>query len=386
MRETNTMPGYAGSSWYFLRYMDPHNEHAFADRAATDYWQQVDLYVGGTEHAVGHLLYARMWTKALHDLGYIGFDEPFKRLLNQGMIQGSSRFVYRVAGTNHFVSHGLKSKYETSALHVDVSLVDDVHLNIEAFKSWRTEYQDATFELENGSYICGAEVEKMSKSKYNVVNPDDIILQYGADTFRMYEMFLGPIDMSKPWDTKGIEGVYRFVKKLWRLYADETKGWIVTTEAPTDAENKVLHKTIKKITEHLERFSFNTCISQFMITVNELTTLQCHKAAILEPLAVVLSPFAPHVAEELWHQLGHTTTIVDAPYPTYEERFVVDNTKVYPVAINGKPRAEMEFALDMDEAALKAAVLTNDAILKYTEGKEPKKFIYVKGKMINIVI
>jgi len=386
MRETNTMPGYAGSSWYFLRYMDPHNEHTFADRAATDYWQQVDLYVGGTEHAVGHLLYARMWTKALHDLGYIGFDEPFKRLLNQGMIQGSSRFVYRVAGTNHFVSHGLKNKYETSALHVDVSIVDDVHLNIEAFKSWRTEYQDATFELENGAYICGAEVEKMSKSKYNVVNPDDIILQYGADTFRMYEMFLGPIDMSKPWDTKGIEGVYRFVKKLWRLYADETKGWIVTTEAPTDAENKVLHKTIKKITEHLERFSFNTCISQFMITVNELTTLQCHKAAILEPLAVVLSPFAPHVAEELWHHLGHTTTIVDAPYPTYEERFVVDNTKVYPVAINGKPRAEMEFALDMDEAALKAAVLTNDAILKYTEGKEPKKFIYVKGKMINIVI
>ena len=430
-RETNTMPGYAGSSWYFLRYMDPHNGTEFAGRAATDYWQQVDLYIGGTEHAVGHLLYSRMWTKALHDLGYIGFDEPFKKLLNQGMIQGSSRFVYRydisylpfekgqrkdgqeLSTKTYFISKNIFDKkfnekvssedtlnyfegenfnicdiekVTTTISRVDVTIVDGVELDIEAFKEWRPEYANAQFVLEDGKYICGSEVEKMSKSKYNVVNPDDIVTQYGADTFRMYEMFLGPIDMSKPWDTKGIEGVHRFLKKLWRLYADEQKGWIVTDEAATDAELKVLHKTIKKISEDMERFSFNTSVSQFMITVNELSTLNCHKRAILEPLAILICPFAPHIAEELWHKLGNTISVVNAQFPVFENKYVVDNSKNYPVAINGKPRVEMEFALDADPAEVEQAVLANENVQKWLEGKTPKKFIYVKGKMINVVI
>ncbi len=386
-RETNTMPGYAGSSWYFLRYMDPKNDAEFASKSATDYWREVDLYIGGTEHAVGHLLYSRLWTKVLHDLGHISFEEPFKKLVNQGMIQGSSRFVYRVHGTKQLVSAGLKNEYQTNAINVDVNIVNGLELDIEAFKKWRPDYADVEFILEDGKYICGAEVEKMSKSKYNVVNPDDIVNNFGADTFRMYEMFLGPIDVSKPWEQKGIEGVHRFIKKMWRLYADEQTGWIVTDEAATDAELKVLHKTIKKIGDDIERFSFNTAVSQFMICVNELTTLNCHKRAVLEPLAVLITPFAPHLAEELWQNcFGNTTTVLDAPFPAYDEKYTVDNSKVYPVAINGKTRAEMEFALDIEQAALEAAVLADETIQKWMEGKPVKKFIYVKGKMINVVV
>ena len=386
-RETNTMPGYAGSSWYFLRYMDPGNNTEFASKAATSYWKQVDLYVGGTEHAVGHLLYSRMWTKALCDLGYIEFDEPFKKLLNQGMIQGSSRFVYKINGTNKFVSAGMKNEYDTHPLRVDVHIVDGLELDTNAMKSWRPEYADAAFIAEeDGRFLCSAEVEKMSKSKYNVVNPDDIVTQYGADTFRMYEMFLGPIEISKPWDTKGIEGVHRFLKKMWRLYADEQKGWIVTEDSPVEAEFRVLHKAIKKISEDMERFSFNTSVSQFMITVNDLTALGCHKRSILEPLAILICPFAPHIAEELWHKLGNDTTVVAAQFPHFEERYVTENTKKYPVAINGKTRIEMEFPLDAEKAAIETEVLANETIIKWLEGKAPKNFIYIKGKMINVVV
>ncbi|RYG52500.1 MAG: leucine--tRNA ligase, partial [Chitinophagaceae bacterium] len=313
--ETNTMPGYAGSSWYFLRYMDPHNEEVFCNRQVSDYWGQVDIYIGGTEHAVGHLLYSRMWTKALFDLGFIGYDEPFRKLINQGMIQGSSRFVYRVRGTNEFVSAGLKDQYETDEIHVDVNIVDGVELDTEAFKKWREEFNDATFILENGKYICGVEVEKMSKSKYNTVNPDELVAKYGADTFRMYEMFLGPVEMSKPWDTKGIEGVHRFLKKLWRLFFDEIKGKVWNEEKATDAELKVLHKSIKQIEEATERFSFNTGVSGFMIAVNELNDLNCHKKEVLQTLLILLTPYAPHIAEELWKQLGNEGSVLDAAYP-----------------------------------------------------------------------
>lgn len=386
-RETSTMPGYAGSSWYFLRYMDPGNDQEFASRKATDYWREVDLYIGGTEHAVGHLLYSRMWTKVLFDLGYISFDEPFKKLVNQGMIQGSSRFVYRLRGTNQFVSYGLKDKMATDELHVDVNIVDGVELNLDAFRKWRPEFADADFILEDdGKYICGTAIEKMSKSKYNVVNPDDIVAQYGADTFRMYEMFLGPIDVSKPWDTKGIEGVHRFLKKLWRLYFDEQKGWIVTDEATTEAELRIIHKTIKKIGEDIERFTLNTSVSQFMICVNELTALNCHKLTVLEPLVITIAPFAPHLAEELWHRLGHETSVTNAVFPLYEERYVTENTKNYPVAVNGKTRIEMEFALDASQDTVEKAVLADPVIVKWLEGKVPKKVIYVKGRMINVVV
>jgi len=385
-RETNTMPGYAGSSWYFLRYMDPHNDEAFASRAATDYWRQVDVYVGGTEHAVGHLLYSRMWTKALYDLGHITFQEPFRKLINQGMIQGSSRFVYRVRGTNTFVSYGLKDQHETDKLHVDVSLVDGLELDTERFKRWRPSFADAQFILEDGKYLCGAEVEKMSKGKYNVVNPDDIVNQYGADTFRMYEMFLGPLDVSKPWDTKGIEGVHRFLKKLWRLFHDEQKGWIVNEEAATEAELRIIHKTIKKTEEDIERFAFNTAVSQFMICVNELSALDCHKRDVLEALTVLICSFAPHMAEELWHGFGHESSVVTAIFPKYEDKYVIENTKKYPIAVNGKTRAEMEFPLDAEQAVVEKEVLADETIKKWLDGKEPKKFIYVKGKMINVVV
>jgi len=385
-REVNTMPGYAGSSWYFLRYMDPHNEHSFADRAATDYWKQVDIYIGGTEHAVGHLLYSRMWTKALYDLGYISFDEPFRKLVNQGMIQGSSRFVYRERGTNTFISAGLKGNYETDKLHVDVNIVDGLELNIEAFKKWREEYTDADFILEDGKYICGAEVEKMSKRWFNVVNPDDVVAQYGADTFRMYEMFLGPIEQSKPWETKGIEGVHRFLKKFWRLYFDEQKGWIVNDTPAEEAALRALHKTIKKISDDTERFSFNTCVSQLMICVNELTSLNCHSREVLEPLVAVICPFAPHLAEELWHKLGHTDTVVAAAFPAVDEKYIAESSKKYPVAVNGKTRTEMEFAIDVDQATIEKAVLADETVVKWLEGKTPKKIIFVQGRMINIVI
>jgi leucyl-tRNA synthetase len=391
--ETNTMPGYAGSSWYFLRYMDPKNDRAFCDRAVSDYWGQVDLYIGGTEHAVGHLLYSRMWTKALYDLGHIGFDEPFKKLVNQGMIQGSSRFVYRINGTNTFVSKGLLDTedlyngHKTDKLHVDVNMVDGMELDTEAFKKWRNgEYAQAEFILEEGKYLCGTEVEKMSKSKFNTVNPDDLVEKYGADTFRMYEMFLGPVELSKPWDTKGIEGVHRFVKKLWRLFFDELKGRVWTDEAPTAAQLKVLHKTIKKIEEDTERFSFNTGVSTFMIAVNELTDLKCHNRAILEPLIVLLTPYAPHIAEELWHQLGNNGLVIDAAFPEFKAEYVAESSKEYPVSINGKLRSTMNISLDATQNEVQTLVLANEVVQKWMEGKPLKKLIFVKGKMINVVV
>jgi leucyl-tRNA synthetase len=386
IREVNTMPGYAGSSWYFLRYMDPHNENEFCSRKASDYWGQVDLYIGGTEHAVGHLLYSRMWTKFLYDRGFIGFDEPYKKLVNQGKIGGDSRLVYRIHGTNTFVSKGLKDQYTTDEIHADVSLTDGLELDIDRFKKWRPEFETAEFILENGKYICGSRLEKMSKRYFNVVNPDDVVERYGADTFRMYEMFLGPVEQDKPWDTKGIEGVHRFLKKLWRLFYDEQKGKIWTEENATDAERKVLHKTIRKIEEDTERFSFNTGVSRFMICVNELTELKCHKREILEPLLVILAPYAPHISEELWSLLGNSGSVLDATFPTFNPDLLVESTKTYPVAINGKTRTELTLALDVTQQQVEEIVLQDAVVLKWLEGKQPKKIIYVKNKMINVVV
>ncbi len=422
-RETNTMPGYAGSSWYFLRYMDSDNDKAFADKKATDYWNQVDVYVGGTEHAVGHLLYSRMWTKVLFDLGYINFDEPFRKLVNQGMIQGSSRFVYRLdyykldlikdlsEGHQLFLSKKIKEKlpsdesrilinqalgihsesknitWQIAELHVDVNLVDGVELDIDAFRKWKNgEYANATFILEDGKYICGVETEKMSKSKYNTVNPDVLIEKYGADTFRMYEMFLGPVEASKPWDTKGIEGVHRFLKKLWRLFFDEQKGKVWTEDKATDAELKVLHKTIKKIEEDTERFSYNTAVSAFMVCVNELHDLKCHKKEILEPLLILLTPYAPHITEELWNQLGNKESILDAPFPKFESKYLIESTKEYPISINGKLRTTINIALNASQEEVENIVLNNEVIKKWIDSKAPKKIIYVKNKMVNVVI
>jgi leucyl-tRNA synthetase len=384
--ETNTMPGFAGSSWYFLRYMDPHNTSAFCDRKVSDYWGQVDLYIGGTEHAVGHLLYSRMWTKALYDLGHIGFDEPFKKLLNQGMIQGSSRFVYRKRGTQVFVSAGLAKTMEVDQLHVDVNIVDGNILDTEAFKLWKPDYANASFELEDGKYICGVEVEKMSKSKFNTVNPDVLVEKYGADTFRMYEMFLGPVEQSKPWDTKGIEGVHRFLKKLWRLFYDEMKGQMWVDGKATPEELKVLHKTIKKIEEDTERHSYNTAVSGFMICVNELFDLGCHKKEVLEQVLILLAPYAPHISEELWSLTGHQGLVIDAPFPIFEAQYVTETSKEYPVSINGKVRANISIALDATEAQVQEIVLNNELIQKWIEEKPIKKLIFVKGKMINVVI
>ncbi len=414
-RETSTMPGYAGSSWYFLRYMDPGNTITFCDRKASDYWGQVDVYIGGTEHAVGHLLYSRMWTKVLYDLGLIGFDEPFKKLVNQGMIQGSSRFVYRVTGENKFVSFGLKNNYSTNDLHVDVNIVDGVELDMNAFRSWKPEFKDAIFICEDGTlnaplsfgeglgvrsneskYICGAETEKMSKSKYNTVNPDILVDKYGADTFRMYEMFLGPVEQSKPWDTKGIEGVHRFLRKLWRLFYDDIKGAIWTSSAPspleraggeaTDAELKVLHRTIKRIEEDTERFSFNTAVSTFMICVNELAEMKCHKKEILQNVLILLTPYAPHISEELWNKLGNNGSVLDAVFPVFDGKYLIESSKDYPVSINGKLRTNMSMALDATQDEVEKMILTNDIVQKWLEGKAPKKIIYVKGKMVNVVI
>ena len=430
--ETNTMPGYAGSSWYFLRYMDPENDAEFCNRKASDYWNQVDLYIGGTEHAVGHLLYSRMWTKALCDLGFIGFDEPYKKLVNQGMIQGSSRFVYRaqlstlfadseVKGATIFVSGEIRNKIHNGQLHnswlfnklrsissefdslfkdktdiptftlppihVDVNIVDGVILDKEAFKKSKPEYASAIFVTEdNGDYICGAEVEKMSKSKYNTVNPNDLVDKYGADTFRMYEMFLGPVEQSKPWDTKGIEGVHRFLRKLWRLFFDEIKGKVWNNDKATDAELKVLHKTIKKIEEDTERFSFNTAVSTFMICVNELADLKCHKKEVLEQLLILLTPYAPHIAEELWSKLENSGSILDAAYPKFNAALLVESSKEYPVSINGKVRTNINLALDLQQTEVEQLVLQNEVVQKWLEGKAPKKIIYVKNKMVNVVV
>ena len=385
-RETSTMPGYAGSSWYFLRYMDPHNNETFADRKVTDYWNQVDVYIGGTENAVGHLLYSRLWTKVLYDLGYISFDEPFKKLVNQGMIQGSSRFVFRIKDSNKFVSSGLKNEYEVNDLHVDVNIVDGIELNIEAFKKSKPEYANAEFILEAGKYICGVETEKMSKSKYNTVNPDVLVDKFGADTFRMYEMFLGPVEQSKPWDTKGIEGVHRFLKKLWRLFFDEVKGKVWTEEEASDAELKTLHKTIKKIEEDTERFSFNTAVSAFMVCVNELSDLKCHKKEILEPLLILLTPYAPHIAEELYHALGNSASILNASYPKVENKYLLESEKEYPVSINGKLRTTITISLDAAKDEVEKIVLNNEVVQKWLDGKPVKKIIFIKNKMVNVVM
>jgi len=393
IREVNTMPGYAGSSWYFLRYMDPHNDDSFCERKISDYWGQVDLYIGGTEHAVGHLLYSRMWTKFLFDRGWIGFDEPYRKLVNQGMIQGSSRFVYRLHGTQTFVSKGLLENEENyqgkrvDKLHVDVNLVDGLELDTKAFRSWRGgEYRAAEFILEDGKYICGSEVEKMSKSKFNTVNPDDIVAKYGADTFRMYEMFLGPVEMSKPWDTKGIEGVHRFLRKFWRLFIDEQKGWLVTEDEPSRDELRILHRTIRKIGDDTERFSFNTAVSAFMIATNELTELKCHKRVVLEPMLILLSPYAPHIAEELWHRLGRTGSIINAEFPKFEETYVRETSKSYPVAINGKTRTELVISIDATQEQVEQLVLANEVVRKWLGGKPAKKVIFVPNRMVNVVV
>lgn len=385
-RETDTMPGYAGSSWYYLRYMDPHNAETFCARSISDYWNQVDVYIGGAEHAVGHLLYSRMWCKALFDLGHLSFDEPYRKLINQGMIQGNSRLVYRIKGSKTFVSSGLKDQYDTDTLYTEYSFCDGLELNLEAFKNWKTEYADAEFILEDGKYLCGALVEKMSKRLFNVVNPDDMVAQYGADTFRMYEMFLGPIELSKPWDTKGIEGVHRFLKKLWRLFADEEKGLLLNDEAASPEELKSLHKCIRKIAQDTESFAFNTAVSQFMITVNELSAFKCHKRSVLQPLLILLSPYAPHISEELWQLSGQTNSILSQPFPVFEEQWVKEQNMNYPIAINGKTRTEIAFSLEAGEDEIREVVLNNETVVKWMEGKELKKFILVKGRMINVVI
>jgi leucyl-tRNA synthetase len=391
-RDTNTMPTHAGAAWYFLRFMDPHNDNVFADKKALDYWGQVDVYIGGAEHAVAHLLYARLWIKVLHDLGYLAFDEPFKKLINQGKITGDSRFVYRVRNTNQFVSVGLKGQYEVDELHVDVNIVDGLRLNIEAFKKWKPDFATADFILEKDPssggtvYICGSAIEKMSKSYFNVVNPDEVVEKYGADTFRMYEMFLGPLEASKPWDIKGIEGVHRFLRKFWRLFMHDEKGLIVKNEKATEGEWKALYKTLKKVEDDTERFSFNTAVSAFMIGVNELSDLKCHKKEVLEKLLVAISPYAPHVSEELWRQIGNEGTILDAPYPTIEEKYLIESSKNYPVAVNGKTRTELNIALEATQQQVEELVLNNDVVKRWLEGKSPKKVIYVKGRMVNIVV
>jgi len=385
-RDTNTMPTHAGAAWYFLRYMDPYNDKAFAEKKYLKHWGQVDVYIGGSEHAVAHLLYSRLWIKILHDLGYLHFDEPFKKLINQGKITGDSRFVYRIRNKNMFVSFGLKDQYETDQLHVDVNIVDGFELDIEAFKKWKPDFANAEFILENAKYICGSAIEKMSKSYFNVINPDTVVEKYGADTFRMYEMFLGPLEASKPWDIKGIEGVFRFLKKFWRLFVDEEKGVIVSDQPPNNEEFKILHKTIKKIEEDTERFSFNTGVSTFMIATNELTDLKCHKRSILESLVILLAPYAPHISEELWHLLGHHSTVVDAVFPKFEEKYVKESAKTYPVAVNGKTRTELIIALDATQQQVEELVLANDVIKKWMAGKPPKKVIYVKNRMVNVVV
>lgn len=436
-RDSNTMPTHAGAAWYFLRYMDPHNPNAFADKKALDYWNQVDVYIGGSEHAVAHLLYARLWTKVLHDLGYLNFDEPFKKLINQGKITGDSRFVYRLnystsdpsqnlpqifvskgicdRGPFDFASpfmqcffkilevHNINGPYNFTlksleqGLHVDISLVNGLELDTEAFKSWKPDFANAEFILEDengdptidptkGKYICGSAIEKMSKSYFNVVNPDQIIDTYGADTLRMYEMFLGPLEASKPWSTQGIDGVYKFLRRFWNLFHDAAGNFKITEAAPTREELKVLHKTIKKVEQDIENFSFNTSVSEFMICANELSSLKCNKRAVLEPLVIALSPFAPHLAEELWSLLGHPDTVLNATFPKYDEQYLTESSHNYPISINGKVRAQMNFALDMPKEDIEKQVLASEIVQKWSEGKPPKKVIVVPGKIVNVVL
>ena len=386
--ELNTMPGWAGSSWYWLEYMMEKGDRAlFPTKAVTDYWQNVDLYVGGSEHATGHLLYSRFWNKFLKDRGFAPTEEPFKKLINQGMILGMSAFVYRLEGTNTFVSKGQIKDQNVQPIHVDISLLKDTsdELDIEKFKAWRKEFADAEFILEeDGKYITGREVEKMSKSKYNVVNPDDICEQYGADTLRLYEMFLGPLEQAKPWNTAGISGVYNFLRKLWRLYFSDS-GWQVTDETPTAEMLKALHKTIKKVNEDIQSFSFNTSVSQFMICVNELSALKCHHKAILEPVAILIAPFAPHIAEELWKRLGNAESVTYAPYPVHEDKYLQEDSKEYPVSFNGKVRFKRAFPTDMPIAEIEKTILADPQTAEQLQGKAPKKVIVVPNRIINVV-
>ena len=383
--ETSTMPGFAGSSAYYLRYMDPHNDQALVSAEADKYWRNVDLYVGGTEHATGHLIYSRFWNKFLYDLGYVCEDEPFRKLVNQGMIQGRSNFVYRIVGTNKFVSFGLKDQYETTEIHVDINIVRNDRLDLEAFKAWRPEYKDAEFILENGEYICGWAVEKMSKSMYNVVNPDDICDSYGADTLRLYEMFLGPVEQSKPWDTKGIDGVNRFLRKFWRLFYERDK-FLVTDTRASAKELKALHKLIGKEQEDIEAFSYNTTISAFMIAVNELTELKCSSREVLEPLVILLSPFAPHMAEELWERLGHDQSVTCASFPEYNESLTVEDSVTYPVSFNGKTRFMVDMPKSASPAEVEAQIRAMDQTAKYVGEQNIVKVIVVPGRIVNIVL
>lgn len=383
--ELNTMPGWAGSSYYFNRYMDPHNDNEFASPEALDYWKQVDLYIGGSEHATGHLLYARFWQKFLFDMGLVPVDEFAKKLINQGMILGTSAIVYRVSGSNQYVSKGLKDQYQTEELRVDVNLVNSAdEIDIDALRNWQPQYKDADFILEGGKYVVGREVEKMSKRWFNVVNPDNICDEYGADSLRLFEMFLGPLEQSKPWKTSGISGVYSFLKKLWKLYYKEEE-FVVSDEEPTKEELKTLHKTIKKVEEDIENFSFNTSVSTFMIAVNELTAQKCNKRAILEPLLVLVSPYAPHIAEELWSQLGHSESISTVAFPVFDEKHLVESSKNYPVSFNGKTRFTLELPLDMSKEDIEKTVMAHEKTQAQLQGRTPKKVIVVPGRIINIV-
>jgi leucyl-tRNA synthetase len=384
--ETNTMPGFAGSSGYYLRYMDPRNDAEYFSKEANTYWQNVDLYMGGAEHATGHLIYSRFWNKFLFDLGKTLKDEPFQKLINQGMIQGRSNFVYRVTATNKFVSFNLRKDYDVQAIHVDVNMVHNDILDIDEFIKWQPQFAGSEFILEDGKYICGWEVEKMSKSKYNVQNPDNLIEKYGADTLRLYEMFLGPLEQSKPWDTNGIEGVFRFIRKLWRLFHDSDNNFVVNDNPPTPAELKVLHRTIRKIQEDTERFSFNTSVSSFMICVNELSELKCNNRSILSDLTVLISSYAPHIAEELWSLLGNTSSVTLATFPEYNESYTVENTFKYPVSFNGKMRFTIELPLGIPVPEIEKAVLEAPESVKWLESKAPKKLIVVPGKIVNVVV
>jgi leucyl-tRNA synthetase len=384
--ELNTMPGWAGSSWYYLRYMNPDNVEEFANIKDVEYWDQVDLYIGGSEHATGHLLYSRFWNKFLYDLGLVKSDEPFKKLINQGMIQGRSSFIYRVNSTNKYVSYGLKGNYDTTTLHVDVALVNNDVLDIESFKNWRPEFAQAEFILENDKYICGSEVEKMSKSKFNVVNPDEIVAKYGADTLRMYEMFLGPLEQFKPWNTNGIDGVYKFLRRFWNLLHNDNGDFVVSEAAPDKNELKILHKTLKKVEEDIERFSFNTSVSTFMICLNELAALKCNKKDIFEPLIIAISPYAPHIAEELWSKLGHDSSVSQAVFPQWNEEFLTEDSFEYPVSINGKMRVKLNLPADLSKEAIEKKALDSPEVQKWLNGQEPKKVIIVPKKIINLVV
>ncbi len=384
--ELTTMPGWAGSSWYFLRYMDPHNETAPVGKEAAAYWNEVDLYIGGTEHATGHLLYSRFWNMFLYDIGVISHEEPFKKLVNQGMIQGRSNLVYKQKDKNTFVSAGLKDRYDTIELHVDVNIVDNDVLDIEKFKEWMPEYKDAEFILEEGEYRCGMAIEKMSKRWYNVVNPDDMVERFGADTLRMYEMFLGPLEMSKPWNTHGIDGVAKFLKKLWNLFHNESGELSVSNDKPGPEELKALHKTLKKVEEDIEQLSFNTCVSEFMICVNTLSKLKCNKREILNDLVVALSPFAPHISEELWSLLGHHESVIYAKYPPYNEAYIREEQHEYPIMINGKMRTKIKFDVNLPNGEIEKGVLEDEIVRKWLDGKPPKKIIIVPKRIINVVV